>query len=503
MLKKTLIVLFVGLCVFSAQAQQTFSKMFDVFGEWEGILAPFQLNDSSFLVYGETRNFGASDSTRFSRGFISKFSNNNLSTKALIAKNKYWYKPYEVYSLQTDRHILLFNVQYDTSGTNGIHRLLDINHKGDTSNERIIECQDSSFGLTSSFNLKNKIYLFGYKGLSSLDPFAILCTDTSGKQIWYKKFIGKRTRASSVVLADDGNFLLGGYVYRGDGISDSIFGWYAKMDTAGNLLWEKTMDFSSPYYLANCELSKYNNRYFINGSNDPSLPVHYNKDSAFTYLLEFDNSGQILSYKKTITHPNKQRVFAGYFTYKNGFRYGIGGYYTDDGWAGITEYIMLVKLDLQGNLVWKRLFKQWFKDNRAWSLTAVNDGFIICADGKDTTHTTGFTDAWIIKTDTNGCVVPGCHLKDGLVQLLNPELLLNVYPNPTNNQLNITITDNRAALKSAVIYDALGNQIYIPQNTYTLKQITLNTTSLQAGYYYVVIELQTGEKAVKKVLINP
>ncbi len=493
-----LIVLFVGLCTLFAQAQQTYSKMFDVFGEWEGILAPFQLNDSSFLVYGETINFGAVDSTRFSRGFISTFSNSQLSTNVLIGKNKYWYKPYEVYSFQANKHILLFNVQYDTSGTIGVHHLLDINHKGDTSNERIIECQDSSFGLTSSFNLKNRIYLFGFKGLSSLDPFAILCSDTSGKQIWYKKFAGKRTRASSVVLGNDGHFLLGGYVYRGDGISDSIFGWYAKMDTAGNLLWEKTMDFSSQYYLANCELSKYENRYFINGSNDPSLPVHYNKDSAFTYLLEFDNSGKILSYKRPITHPDKQRVFVGYYTYKNGFRYGIGGYYTTEG----TEYIMLVKLDLQGNLIWKRLFKQWFRDNRAWSLTAVNDGFIICADGKDSTHTTGFTDAWIIKTDTNGCVVPGCHLKDGLVQLLNPELLLSVYPNPANNQLNITITDNRAALKSVVLYDALGNQTTLPQQTFNSTQAILNTTLLQTGYYYVVIELLTGERAVKKVLVG-
>lgn len=406
-----------------------------------------------------------------------------------------------MYTPQINKNILLYNIQYDTSGSSSVHALIDINEKGDTSNERIIENDASTFSLNASYSFQNRIYLFGFEDTTNR-PTAILCTDTSGKQFWYKKYAGKKVRASSAVLANDGNFLLGGYVYRGDGITDSIFGWYAKMDTAGNILWEKTMDFSSQYYLANCELSKYENRYFINSGNYPLYVDNYNKDSSFTCLVEIDINGQILSYKRPITNTNKNMVFDGYYIYKNGFRYGIGGYYTNEGWAGLTEYIMLVKLDMQGNLVWKRLFKQWYRDNRAWSLTAVNDGFIICADGKDTTHTTGFTDAWIIKTDTNGCVVPGCHLKDGLVQLLDPEAILQVYPNPANNQLHINITDSRAALKSVVVYNAIGNLINISQNTFTHTQATLNTTTLPTGYYYVVIELQTGEKAVKKVLIG-
>jgi hypothetical protein len=49
------------------------------------------------------------------------------------------------------------------------------------------------------------------------------------------------------VLADDGNFLLAGWIYRGDGRSDTVFGWYAKIDTLGHFLWEKTMDYHSPY----------------------------------------------------------------------------------------------------------------------------------------------------------------------------------------------------------------------------------------------------------------
>lgn len=71
MYKTTILVLFVCLCGFSAQAQQTCSKMYDMFGEWEAVIAPFNISGNIFSIYGETRNFAATDSTKYSRGFIS------------------------------------------------------------------------------------------------------------------------------------------------------------------------------------------------------------------------------------------------------------------------------------------------------------------------------------------------------------------------------------------------------------------------------------------------
>jgi hypothetical protein len=180
--------------------------------------------------------------------------------------------------------------------------------------------------------------------------------------------------------------------------------------------------------------------------------------------------------------------------------YALGNLETTEGWAGSTTYLTLLKFDSAGNMLWQRLFKQWYRDNRPYSLTPVYDGFIICADGKDTTHTTGQTDAWVIKTDNNGCVIPGCHLKDGLVQVLNPEAFLQVYPNPATDKVYIESTDAKALLQNIMLYNQNGSKL-MEQATVNTKQHILNTSALAKGIYYLVIELKTGERAVKKLII--
>jgi len=169
---------------------------------------------------------------------------------------------------------------------------------------------------------------------------------------------------------------------------------------------------------------------------------------------------------------------------------------------GYRDFIQFGKYDTLGNLKWLRKFSQWYKDNRAFSLTAVPDGFIICADGKDTTHTTGFTDAWIIKTDTNGCILPGCHLTDGLVQITNPDAFINVFPNPASDNVTVQITDERAKLKSYFIYDTQGNFMLQQAIHHTPETFSINTQQLPNGNYYLVLELAGGERAVKKLMIQ-
>jgi putative heme degradation protein len=54
-------------------------------------------------------------------------------------------------------------------------------------------------------------------------------------------------------------------------------------------------------------------------------------------------------------------------------------------------------------------------------------------------------------------VVPGCNLKDGLVQLLNPDMFLKVFPNPAHYDVYIESTDAKTNLQSIIVYDINGN----------------------------------------------
>jgi hypothetical protein len=166
-----------------------------------------------------------------------------------------------------------------------------------------------------------------------------------------------------------------------------------------------------------------------------------------------------------------------------------------------NDYIQFCKLDTLGNIKWRRTFSQWYKSNRPWSLTAVPDGFIICADGKDTTHTTGFADAWIIKTDTNGCIIPGCHLLDGITEVLDAGNYAKVYPNPASSQITIEFTDpKQTKIDFIELIDEKGISLQtLPVNNQTY---TLSTAHLPNGMYYLSAHFNGNKRVVKKVLVQ-
>jgi len=70
----------------------------------------------------------------------------------------------------------------------------------------------------------------------------------------------------------------------------------------------------------------------------------------------------------------------------------------------------------------------------------------------------------------------------------------NIYPNPTKNSFTIDLKDN-LEYKKVNIYNSLGQ--FIKSN----KELTINTTNLSTGIYFVQIETNQG-KATKKLVIE-
>ena len=488
-------------------SQPYFSKMFDVFHFWETawyLISYDSMNHSlTYLGTSVNLNSGVTDTTKYHHIYISKVDS-SLQTflKLDIGKGGIDYGKGNL--IQTPYSEIIPLGLSDTSN-NFISQLLYITKTGDTTKSYAIQNSDKNFIPTFYYYLNpNKIVIFGIEApFNSQSPLSILCIDTLGKKKWSKIFSGKRCYTNNVVQDSIGNLIIAGQLYRGDGIDDTAFCWYAKMDTACNFIWEKVLDQYSNYYCDVCWTFKANSNIFLGGGNDGSYFASPVQNVSFAYMMSVDGNGNIYNYKRYFTSPYLKKLLSfGGLTYYQNSLYGIGEYATDEGWTNNTQYLMFVKLDLQGNLQWKRLFKQWYRDNRPWSLTPVSDGFIICADGKDTTHTTGYADAWIIKTDTNGCVVPGCNLHDGMVQIINPEAFVRVYPNPANDVLNIEITDERAKAKNFFMYDNIGNLVTHKNVNAESNNYVFPTSNIKTGLYYFVIELQDGSQATRKILIQ-
>lgn len=103
-----------------------------------------------------------------------------------------------------------------------------------------------------------------------------------------------------------------------------------------------------------------------------------------------------------------------------------------------------------------------------------------CAiDNPTTTATIGFPDMHIVM-NVIGTETPGASVED------NNLAGVSVFPNPVQNELNVTLPSN-AVVKKSTIYDILGNDLKL-----NLVEGKINTSMLSSGIYMLYIETTEG-----------
>jgi hypothetical protein len=502
---KKLIYVILALKCINSKAQPYFSKMYDVNGQWENFFTILDTSNNGYSLLGSQGSFFVNDSTKFQSLFIGNLDSNlNFNQKLLIAQN------YLNFNYMT--HCKYNNKNYLITGA------IDTNIKGsyilnelDKNFENVVWSKTltipSEFGSTSWIKVKDKIYSIGYNGryaLSSIPGFYVInLKDTSAK---YYRIGGTGKIINNVVLAKDGNFIVSGLQYQGSPTRDSAFGWYAKIDTLGSTIWNKVLDRKSELMCEYVWGTNANGNYYITGTNYANTPtLWYPKvygDTSFCYMLKInEQNGEIEWQKRFLYSINQERgllTSMGAMTYYKSNLYGLLFHNLT---STNNQYIMFAKFDLEGNILWKSLFQQANYSNRSYSLTPITDGFLICADGKDSTRAKGDADAWLIKTDTNGCIIPNCNAKDGIVQIINPEKVFTVYPNPAQNEINVSSINVTQKIENLAVYNMQG-QLLKSINTRANNQQTINIEDLANGNYLLIITTNKQQMAAKKFVVE-
>ena len=81
--------------------------------------------------------------------------------------------------------------------------------------------------------------------------------------------------------------------------------------------------------------------------------------------------------------------------------------------------------------------------------------------------------------------------------LINYETNINVYPQPTNNNLNIQSDNN---IKEISIYDCLGKEISYYQKFNKSSRVKLDVSNLVSGTYFIKIQTKD-DTTVKQIQI--
>ena len=107
-------------------------------------------------------------------------------------------------------------------------------------------------------------------------------------------------------------------------------------------------------------------------------------------------------------------------------------------------------------------------------------------------------EAWILKVDAHGCLVPGCHLETSTSE---NELLLDlkVYPNPASNQVYIW---HSAGNRKYKLVDNTGVCVQEFEKKSMQETIILNVSHLNSGLYYLHVQDSKGGQHIEKIILE-
>ncbi|MHA1979247.1 MAG: hypothetical protein ACW98I_20260 [Candidatus Hodarchaeales archaeon] len=214
-------------------------------------------------------------------------------------------------------------------------------------------------------------------GAGDSDAF-IVKLDASGNLLWNKTFGGVDFEAIREISdTTDGNFILTGETGSfGAGEKDL---WLLKIDTDGNLLWNKTFGLADADW--GTALVRSGDNIFVTGFYHPILGA-----TGELLLLKIDQDGNFLWNK----------------TY--GFGRGFDIITVDNNGiliAGLTGHdYTILRVDDQGNELWRKTYGGPLNDVSDIVISTPDGGFLI--GGHSQSFGAGGEDAWVIKVDKDG-----------------------------------------------------------------------------------------------------
>lgn len=350
-----------------------------------------------------------------------------------------------------------------------------------------VELADGSFIVTgeSKLGIESKLIVAKYNSDMTLD----MNFGTTGYFLDETNFYNKNSIGNALYITPDNNILVSGRVFNVGFYNDFAI-WkldiHGSLDTTFGNNGKLLIDFfQTDDYLVDMKVLDNGKMILAGGTNEIFLgaPMRYciaqlnadgTLDSTFGVLgkviYTFDpNAGEIPS--TFIRRQNGALVLGGYFVNSGNYDFGLL-FLNADGSQDIRY----------GNNGW--VATTFIGNDYLYGLAEQSDGKII-ASGHTGNSSTNPTFA-MARYDTDTSLTSASFYKDHSIR---------VYPNPVNNELNITFNSIISTNISARIFDNNGREISISSlnnNINNFEQtITLNTFSeLSKGIYFLNIILE-------------
>lgn len=381
----------------------------------------------------------------------------------------------------------------------------------------------------------------------------ILKLDAVGNLLWEKSFGGTSSdNSSNIRQTTDGGFVVAGTAssYNGDvvGQHGNADAWVIKIDALGNLVWQNALGGNSLDFADDIQQTT-DGGYIVCGTNTST-----NGDATFNYgitdywILKLDTAGNLV-WQKSFGGSNTERAYAIRQTIDGGYVI-VGSSTSSDGnvtGSHGSNDVWVVKLNATGTLIWQKALGGAGVDLGRGIYQNADGSYIVggysaSTDG-DVTGNHGDKDAWIAKLTTTGTLVwqksvggsgideaydiemtsDGHQVLAGNSFSSNGDATVNngdadywivkmgpilstdtfsistlkVFPNPANDRLTVKI-DYFEPSQEITITDVLGKTIHVQK----LEGLTtlVEVSSLPNGIYF--LSLMQGDTTLTQKFIK-
>jgi len=208
----------------------------------------------------------------------------------------------------------------------------------------------------------------------------VIKLDSSGNVLWEKSYGGSNDRATSIQQTIDGGYIIA-----------TLYGDILKIDSSGNIIWQNSYNF---WDAAIQQIS--DGGYIVTGSieslggNDNDIAVtKLDSNGAVIWQKTYGGSSHDGPRVALITVPITQTTDSGYIFATGTFSFGAG-----------SMDALVVKLDSEGTILWQKTYGG-IEDETAFSIQESSAGGYIVA-GTTYSFGAGEDDAWILRLDNAG-----------------------------------------------------------------------------------------------------
>ncbi|RNC92205.1 MAG: hypothetical protein ED555_03630 [Allomuricauda sp.] len=251
----------------------------------------------------------------------------------------------------------------DFPGASGIENVLWVRSfggAGDDTPRSVIQTMDGGYAVLGFTNSTNGDLAFKN---TVVNDYWLLKLNADGEVQWQRTYGGSGDdRGQQVIQTSDGGYALAGYAMSDDGDGSNNEGfhdnWIIRLDSSGNILWEKSFGFSG---------------------HDHSYDIVETVDGGFFFsgFLDVTSSNGEGATSKTSSLS----------------AHGVGEF-----WG--------TRIDAQGNLLWRKFFGGTNNDRSFGVVNAEDGGFVLAgaseSDDFDISNPKGSYDFWVVKVNKNG-----------------------------------------------------------------------------------------------------